>query len=305
MYLITGGTGFIGHHLIDTIINDNDMDVVILSSHSQKQLSNITNPKIKIEKGNIIKFQDINDLFNKYDIEGVYHMAALSDIRYSFKFPIETHNINVNGTLNLLESMRIHDVNRIVFSSSSAVYGNTQRIPIDESEITTPISVYGFTKVACENYCKMYSELYGMKNIILRYFNVYGSGMDVFSPASVILLFLNKISKGETPTIFGDGNQTRDFVFVNDVVQANIMAMLSSRTGVYNIGSGTPTSLNQLVKIIIDITGHKLNANYVEPRLGDIYNSVANISKAKKELEFCPKYSILDGISELYNQIFK
>lgn len=304
MYLITGGTGFIGKNLVNELASK-DEQIVIMSSFNNGSFLPIPNSNIKYEKGNITDATTLEAIFNKYDIDGVFHLAAMSDIRLSIEDPALTYKVNVAGTLNLLEAMRIHDVNKMVFASTAAVYGAQSSQPNREDMQPNPISPYAFTKLLGENCCNYYSAHYQMCISSLRYFNVYGPEMNSNSPAVVILKFIENIINAKPPLVFGNGTQTRDFVHINDVTQANIKAMSSARYGVYNVGTGIPTTLNTLADIIMNLTNVHLPITYLEERKGDIHDSVADITKAKEQLGYIPSNSLEKGIFDMLNLLKK
>ena len=300
MYLVTGGRGFIGKDLIRRLISDNE-EVLLLSStpcndpemHPQKSVT-----------GTILDTELLNRIFAANEITGVYHLSAISDIRRSIANPYETFNLNVIGTVNLLEAMRRYDVKRMVFASTAAVYGNSAEPVKKESGKTIPLSPYAASKLMAEEYCNVYSSQYGMNVKSLRYFNPYGPSMRPDSPASVVLKFINAVISKKSPVIFGDGTQTRDFVYINDITQANIKAMNSGEYGVYNIGTGAATPLKDIAAKIMDITGIHVSINYQDARIGDILHSSADISKAKRKFGYSPEYSLYNGLNEMINALY-
>lgn len=300
MYLVTGGRGFIGKDLIRRLISDNE-EVLLLSS------TPCNDPDMCPQKsitGTILDTEFLNRIFADNEITGVYHLSAISDIRRSIADPYETFNLNVIGTVNLLEAMRRHDVKRMVFASTAAVYGNSAEPVKKESGDTIPLSPYAASKLMAEEYCNVYSSQYGMNVKSLRYFNPYGPGMRPDSPASVVLKFINAIITKKSPVIFGDGTQTRDFVYINDITQANIKAMNSGEFGVYNIGTGVATPLKDLAAMIMDITGINVIIDYQDARIGDIMHSSADISKAKRSFGYSPEYSLHNGLNEMINALY-
>ena len=220
-------------------------------------------------------------------------------VQKSIENPAQVHEVNVTGTLNVLEAARKHGVRKVVLSASAAAYGDNPVFPKREDMLPEPLSPYAVSKIASEMYCKTYAELYDMQTISLRYFNVFGPRQDPNGEyAAVIPKFTEKICAGESPTVFGDGEQTRDFVYVKDVARANILAMDSDISGLFNIGTGIQTSLNNLAKMIMDAAGVSVEMKYEPAREGDVRYSVADISKAQTELGYTPEWGLADGIKE-------
>ena len=289
--VITGGAGFIGSHLVDRLEIDNNVTVIDNLSAGRR-----------IPKHSLFIKDDIRSI-NKLDVDADYlfHLAAVIDVQNSIKNPKTCHEVNIDGLVEVLEYARTHDVKNIIFSSSAAVYG-TNESPINESFYKIPESMYGLTKLCGEEYCRLYERLYGIKVAILRYFNVYGPGQNINSKyAAVIPIFIKSILNNKQPVIYGDGNQTRDFIFVDDVINANIF--FSGKSGTFNIASGTSTSINKLFEIIRNIIGSDIKPIYSQERHGDIKYSVADISKSKKE-GFITETSLEDGLKKTI-EVFK
>ncbi len=300
MYLVTGGRGFIGKDLIGKLISNNE-EVLLLSS------TPCYDPEIRPQQSITGSIQDIDfleSIFKDYEITGVYHLSAISDIRKSIADPYATFDLNVLGTVNILEAMRRYDVKKMVFASTAAVYGNSSEPVKKESGDTKPLSPYAASKQMAEEYCNIYSSQYGMNIKSLRYFNPYGPSMRPDSPASVVLKFITSIISKKSPVIFGDGTQTRDFVNINDITQANIKAMNTGEFGVYNVGTGVATSLNDLAEMIMEITGNNVSIDYQDTRIGDILHSSADISKAKRNFGYAPKYSLQNGLKEMIDTLY-
>jgi nucleoside-diphosphate-sugar epimerase len=290
--IVTGGAGFIGSNLCDYLAND--YDVTAIDNLSTGDLSNLSKNVNFISK-------DIRSL-TAADFENVitvFHCAALARVQPSIKDPITYHDVNVNGTLNVLECAKKAGVNRVVFSSSSSVYGDAKIIPTNEKHQTAPISPYALHKLMCEQYCKLYSRIYGLDTVCLRYFNVYGEKMST-NPAysTAISVFMQQKSNNLPLTITNEGNQKRDFTYVKDVVQANVAAMLheSSFNGeCINIGSGTNYSINEISQAFNHITTYI--GNVLEP-----FETLADNSKAKAILNWNPKQNVLQWIKRYYEQ---
>jgi UDP-glucose 4-epimerase len=225
-------------------------------------------------------------------------MAAVTSVLQSVNDPLRSNEVNITGTLKVLEAAKKCEVKKLILSSSSAVYGETETIPISEKNPINPLSPYAVTKATGELYCRVYSEIYELSTIALRYFNVFGPKQDPKSQyAAVIPIFIDKLLKNESPIIYGDGEQTRDFVSVKQVVEANILAAESNKKGSYNIGLGKSTSINQLFEMIKEIMGKDINPLYENERAGEIKHSVADISKAKS-IGFTPKKDFTKELTE-------
>ncbi|XRO75425.1 SDR family oxidoreductase [Methanocaldococcus sp. 28A] len=296
MILVTGGAGFIGSHIVDKLI-ENNYDVTILDNLTTGYKNNI-NPKANFINADI-RDKDLDEKINFKDVEVVIHQAAQINVRSSIENPIYDGDINILGTINILEFMRKHDINKIVFASSVAVYGEPKYLPVDENHLIKPLSPYGLSKYVGEEYIKLYNRLYGIEYAILRYSNVFGERQDPKGEAGVISIFIDKMLKNQNPTIFGDGNQTRDFVYVGDVAKANIMA-LNWKNEIVNIGTGKETSVNELFNIIKNEIGFKGNAIHDKQREGEVYRIYLNIDKAKS-LGWEPEVDLKEGIKRVVN----
>jgi len=297
MILVTGGAGFIGSHIVDKLI-ENTHDVIILDNLTTGNKNNI-NPKAEFVNADI-RDKDLNEKINFKDVEVIIHQAAQINVRSSVENPMHDANINVLGTINILEMMRKYDINKIVFASSGgAVYGEPNYLPVDEDHPITPLSPYGLSKYVGEEYIKLYNRLYGIEYAILRYSNVYGERQDPRGEAGVISIFIDKMLKNQSPIIFGDGNQTRDFVYVGDVAKANLMA-LNWKNEVVNIGTGKETSVNELYKIIANELNYKNEPIYDKPREGEVYRIFLDIKKAQN-LGWIPDVDLKEGIKKVIN----
>jgi len=278
--IITGGLGFIGSHLVERLNENNE--VVIIDDQSSGSIENIKEldiTKIDTTFGSINTI-DLNKIFEGADY--VFHLAAVTSVLQSVTDPIKSNEVNITGTLKVLEAARKCEVKKLIFSSSSAVYGETEVLPISENIQINPLSPYAVTKATAELYCNVYSEIYELPTTCLRYFNVFGPKQDPNSQyAAVIPIFIDKLLKNERSTIYGDGEQTRDFVSVEKIVDANILAAKSSETGIFNIGLGKSTSINQLYEIVKEVVSKDIEPVYEPERSGEIKHSVADISKAK------------------------
>jgi len=299
--LVTGGAGFIGSNLVNRLVKQNH-DVKIIDNFTRGKMSNISHlkNKIKIIKGDIRNIKTIKECVK--DVDYIFHEAACVSVSESIKYPMMINDVNINGTLNILIAARDSNIKKVIYASTCAVYGNVKKIPIKEDSNTDPLSIYALTKFFGEEYCKIFYKLYGINIVILRYFNVYGPKQSYNSSpyTAVIPNFITKMLNGEQPTIYGDGEQARDFVFIEDIVDANILAMNVKKINgeVFNIGSGTSTTINELVKKISSLLNIEVIPNYIPSNKGDIRLSLADIQKAKEILGFEPKYDLMKGLNE-------
>ncbi|MDK2814139.1 MAG: UDP-glucose 4-epimerase [Thermoanaerobacter sp.] len=238
------------------------------------------------------------EILKKEKPDYVIHQAAQINVQKSIDNPVFDAKVNILGTVNLLECCRKSGVKKIVYASSAAVYGNPEYLPIDEEHRINPISYYGISKHTAEHYFEVYRQLYGLKYTILRYANVYGIRQDPKGEGGVISIFIDKMLKRERPIIFGDGNQTRDFVYVKDVAKANLLALEKGDNEVVNISTGKPTSINELVEIMKKIMNTSSEPIYTEPQKGDIVHSYLDNKKALDVLGWRPEYSLEEGLKE-------
>lgn len=299
-YLVTGGAGFIGSHLVQSLLSDND--VVILDNFSTGFSNNLdcvnNSPRLKIFSGSITDYETVSSVLD--GVDGIFHLAALASVPRSIQDPLSSHEANATGTLTILKAAYDSGVRKVVCASSSSVYGDTEVLPKYEEMTPRPLSPYAVSKLSGEYYCDVFTRNYGIQTVSLRFFNVYGPRQNPDSPyAAVIPRFISSLLSGDQPQIFGDGTQTRDFTYVQDVVDANILAMNSSRNGVYNIAAGNRVSILGLLDIIEEILGTSAHPVFLPPRRGDIHDSYARIIKAREELQFNPQYSLKDGLKEV------
>jgi len=296
-YIVTGGAGFIGSHIVEAIAGSHEVVVIDnFSSGKQENLSMFSDNVHRIP-GSITDLPLLKDAFLGAD--GIFHLGAIASVARSVDDPIATHETNLTGTLNVLLAARDCGVKKVVFSSSSAVYGDEPTLPKREDMPPVPLSPYAVSKLAGEYYCKVFFELFGLKTVSLRYFNVFGPRQDPLSEyAAVIPKFITRLLHHQPPLIFGDGKQTRDFVYVKDVVQANLLAMQSTKTGTFNIGSGESIDLNTLARTLAEIMKVTISPLYEKPRSGDIRDSVSDITAAKKSLGYRTSYSLDKGLAE-------
>lgn len=296
--LVTGGAGFFGSNLAGELAGENE--VVILDDLSTGRMENIKEllkmDNVRFIRGSITDMGLLQRSFN--DIDYVFHQAALASVPGSIEDPVANNNVNINGTLNVLIAARDSNVKKVIFASSCAVYGDAEIMPIAETEPFKPKSPYAVTKIAAEYYCGVFSTVYNLPTVSLRYFNVYGLRQNPESEyAAVIPKFISQVMSGRPPVIYGDGLQTRDFVFVKDVVKANILAAESGESGVFNIGSGVSVTVEELARMIITLLGENLKPLHEAPREGDIKHSFSDIKRAKV-FGYEPGYSLEEGLKE-------
>jgi UDP-glucose 4-epimerase len=299
-YIITGGAGFIGSHIVEELAKQQH-EVVILDNFFSGRMENIKpflkKKNVAFVKGSITDLSVLKKIFEGAD--GIFHEGAIASVPRSIANPLATNEANVTGTLNVLIASRDCDVRKVLFASSSSVYGNTPTLPKREDMTPDPLSPYAVSKLTGEHYLKVFSEVYGLKTLSLRYFNVFGPRQDPKSEyAAVIPRFITKIFSHESPTIYGDGSQTRDFTYVKDVVQANIRAMESDAEGVFNVAYCKRIDLNELAYQIMEITGITVPLVYEPPRTGDVRDSLADIRRAQEAFGYAPEYTVRRGLEE-------
>lgn len=291
--IVTGGAGFIGSHLVDALI-ERGYEVAVIDNLATGKKENL-NPRAEFHKLSICNYEGIAPLFKGVKI--VFHVAALPRVQLSVEKPAETHNVNVNGTLNVLLAARKAGVKRMVYSASSSAYGDQKKLPLHEDLHPQPMSPYGLQKLIGEYYCRHFAQLYGLETVSLRYFNVYGPRMaDKGAYVTVMSVFRRQKKAGRPLTITGDGGQTRDFTHVHDVVEANLKAAESSKVGqgeVINIGAGNNKTINEIAKFFGE------DVVYKPPRDGEPRHTLADITRALRLLGWRPKRRIEDAIKEL------
>jgi UDP-glucose 4-epimerase len=298
--LVTGGAGFIGSHLVDRLLDDG-YRVRVLDNFSTGKRENLPNSAdIEIIDGDVGSFDDVHRAMK--DVDLVFHEAAIASVPRTIHDPLGSHTTNYLGTLNVLEAARQQGARRVVFASSAAVYGDLPELPKREDMPLKPLSPYAVDKLASEYACQMYTHLHGLETVCLRYFNVYGPRQDPGSPYSgVISIFADRLKKGAQPMIYGDGEQTRDFVFVSDVVEANIKAATIDRAAgkVMNIATGREISLNILLASMCRSTSKEFKPRYERERAGDIRNSSSSIDLARNILGWKSVIGIDNGLKSL------
>jgi UDP-glucose 4-epimerase len=304
--LVTGGAGFIGSHVVDNLLKmRREVSVIddLSSGRIENLKSHIALEKIKFFEGDIRDAELVKKLVR--DVDAVIHAAAAVSVPFSVQNPILTNDVNVNGTLNLLNACVNADVRKFIFISSCAVYGEPHHLPIKEEHPTQPLSPYAASKLAAEAYRNVFGKVYGLDTVILRLFNVYGPRQredDAYS--GVITKFVNHLIQGKPLVIYGDGEQTRDFVHVNDVVEAVLLALENGKVAseTFNVGSGEPTSINELANLVSDAFGVDAEIVYEKPRAGDLKRSYACIAKAEKALGYVPTVTLRHGLQSLIRE---
>jgi len=303
--LVIGGAGFIGSHLVDALIDQGEKVIVI--DNLSTGVFNQINKKAKFYKMDITN-QEIIHVFEKERPEIVVHLAAQSKVDTSIHNPLLDANINILGTVNLLNASQKTLVKRFIYASSAAVYGIPEYLGIDEFHAINPRSFYGISKYTPEQYIKIYSDLYDLDYMILRYSNVYGPRQSYFGEGGVVVNFLKKLLRGEQPIIYGNGEQTRDFIYVQDVIKANMLAIIFGKNKILNIGTGKRISINELFTQIAKMTGIAQVPIYTKNRVGDIKDSYFQIDLAKSVLGWQAKFTLEEGLAETiryYEKAFK
>ena len=297
--IVTGGAGFIGSHLSETLAESGNNVIIIddLSTGKKQRIDRlIERENIQFVCGSINDLILLGEIFK--GVKVVFHLAAIPSVPRSIDDPISSHQVNATGTLNVLLASKDNEVEKVIYSSSSSVYGDTPVLPKREDMKPHPFSPYAVSKLTGEYYCRVFQEVYKLKTVCLRYFNVYGPGQDPDSQyAAVIPRFIRNFLDGVAPVIFSDGEQTRDFTYVDDAVQANIKAAESDVTGIFNVGSGTRVTINELTHLIRTLCKSDLEPIHDAPRPGDVRDSLADISEARR-FGYKPHYSLEEGLRE-------
>ncbi len=299
-YLVTGGAGFIGCNLVRYILGKGH-DVVVVDNFSTGKRENVADfiDKVEFIEGDI-RDRELMDRAVK-GVSAIFHEAALGSVPRSVEDPQTSHDVNVNGTLTVLESARAAGVKRIIFAASSSAYGDQEELPKHEGMPPRPISPYAASKVACEGYMRAYAACYGLETLSLRYFNVFGAYQDPEGPyAAVIPAFISRILRGQRPVVFGDGEQSRDFCYIDNVCEANWLAANAPAEKcdgtVINIACGARTTLNEILDLLRELLHTDIEAEYTDPRPGDVRHSLADVSLAKKVIGYEPKVYFADGL---------
>ncbi|RLG42750.1 MAG: nucleoside-diphosphate sugar epimerase [Thermoproteota archaeon] len=303
--LVSGGAGFIGSHIVELLLSRNEVErVLVLDNFFTGKLDNLKpflkDQRLKIVRGDIRNRDLVKKLIKEVDF--VFHQAAIVSVPLSIKEPELTNDVNVNGTINLLEAALDSDIERFVYASSCAIYGNPDSLPIREESRIDPLSPYAASKLAAESYCRAFYQSYGLKTVCLRYFNVYGPRQAGGAYSGVISIVMRQILEGKSLTIRGDGSQTRDFVFVKDVAEANLLASERDEAvgKVFNIGTGKAITIKELAEIISSITGRNTGIKYVPMLKGEVLHSVADITLARRVLGYNPKFTLEEGLRRTF-----
>ena len=297
-FLLTGGAGFIGSHIVKRLVGEGAV-VRVVDNLSTGQVARLENLRCSIEyveadlADNLVSDEVVKD------VDYVLHQAAVPSVQRSVCDPIGTNRANVTATLNLLESCRKAKVRRFVYAASSSAYGDTEVLPKSEEMPPNPLSPYALQKLVGEHYCKLYYSLYGLETVCLRYFNVFGPGQDPHSEYSAVIpKFISKLLINEPITVYGDGEQSRDFTYVENVVDANLLALQATKAcgKVLNVGCGERITLNTLIQLLEEIVGVKAKVSYSASKPGDVRHSLADINLARRLLEYEPKVMVKEGL---------
>ncbi len=298
--LVTGGAGFIGSHLVDGLIAEGHHVIIVdnLSTGSRKNL----NPKAVFYEEDIRHTDALDRIFADEQVQIVFHEAAQTLVPYSMEHPKEDAELNIMGLINVLDMCRKYHVEKIIFSSSAAVYGDNLNVPLKEDQPLMPTSFYGLTKVTAEKYIQLYHDVFGLSYAILRYSNVYGERQGSHGEGGVVYVFSKALAQGKDLTIFGDGEQSRDFIYVKDVARANIKAMDAAvPSGIYNVSTAIETTINALKEILLYFSRVPVQVSYADARGGDIYRSALDNTAAKQVLQWKPATKLLQGLQTTYS----
>jgi len=303
--MVTGGAGFIGSHTVEALLGL-VQKVWVLDDLSTGSLLNLRthrgDRRLRVKHGTVTNYKTVESIAGRVD--GIIHLAAIVSPYMSLRSPEITNEVNVTGTLNVLRASMKKHVERVVFASSSSVYGNASAMPVSEDQVLNPITPYGVSKLAAERYCVVLSKTNYANCVSLRYFNVYGQRQSDNPYSGVIAIFASQIAKGRQPKIYGDGEQRRDFVHVSDVVKANLCALEVKGDGgeVFNVGTGKATSVNQLFDLMTKLLNKNgMRPNHVQERIGDIKDSYADVAKSKTFLGFGAEVDLERGLRLLFN----
>jgi nucleoside-diphosphate-sugar epimerase len=297
-YLITGGAGFIGSNLARKLLSLGEEVVVLddLSTGKRENLEDIKD-RVKFIVGDICDIAKVREAMEGIDY--VFHQAAVVSVPRSIDEPVRTNEVNVDGTLNCLLAARDVKAKRFVYAASSSAYGDSPKLPKHEEMTPRPLSPYGVSKLVGEMYCRVFYEVYGLPTVSLRYFNIFGPYQDPHSQyAAVVPIFITRLLKGESPVVYGDGDQSRDFTYIDNAVEANLLATRSDKADgkIVNVACGAKYTLNELAENLKRLTGSDIDPTYAEPRAGDIKHSLGDISRASELLGYNPKVSFEEGL---------
>ncbi len=298
--LITGGAGFIGSHILAQLQGRRDMDVVVFDNLSSGSKEHVP-AGMELVEGDVCDEAAVDALFADHHFDAVIHLAAQTMVPTSVEQPVLDCQINLEGVLHVLEACRTHGTGHILFSSSAAVYGDNLHIPLKETERLVPTSPYGITKMTTEHYLRVYHELYGMDATVFRFANVYGERQGEKGEGGVVSIFCKLLSQRQGITVFGDGNQTRDFVYAGDIAQAIIRALPLKGYHTMNVSTGQETSINDLIRSFEKAVGYTVPVQYTAPRTGDILRSVLSNEALKRDLGFVPEMDLEEGIRRTYD----
>jgi UDP-glucose 4-epimerase len=296
--LVTGGAGFIGSNLTRTLL-EYGAEVTVLDDFSTGRLEQLpVHPHLEVVEADLCRYEHLDEITSRMDY--VFHLAAQVGNIKSIETPVRDAETNVVATVRLLDACRGSRIKRLVYSSSSAIFGEADRLPIDEDHAVRPASFYAVSKLTGERYVRLAAELLSIPTVSLRYFNVYGLPMEDNEYTGVISIFLRRLEHDQPLVIYGDGAQVRDFIYVDDVIQANLRAALKGRPGgVYNIGTGSGTTIRELATILMEVTSRSTPIEHADVRPGEVQRSTADISRARLELDFAPRYSVREGLTNL------
>lgn len=298
--LITGGAGFIGSHILAQLQGRRDMDVVVFDNLSSGSKEHVP-VEMELVEGDVCDEAAVDALFADHHFDAVIHLAAQTMVPTSVEQPVLDCQINLEGVLHVLEACRTHGTGHILFSSSAAVYGDNLHIPLKETERLVPTSPYGITKMTTEHYLRVYHELYGMDATVFRFANVYGERQGEKGEGGVVSIFCKLLSQRQGITVFGDGNQTRDFVYAGDIAQAIIRALPLKGYHTMNVSTGQEMSINDLIRSFEKAVGYTVPVQYTAPRTGDILRSVLSNEALKRDLGFVPEMDLEEGIRRTYD----
>lgn len=299
--LVTGGAGFIGSHIVDVLLSKG-FSVSVLDNLSTGKMENL-DPRANFYHGELDDEKLLEQIMERERPEVVIHQAAQASVPRSVDNPVYDAGVNVVGSIKLLEACRKGGVRKVIYASTAAVYGNPRYLPVDEDHPVTLLSPYGISKYTVEQYLKIYNSLYGLDFTVLRYANVYGPRQDAAGEGGVVSIFADRLLSGNAPEIFGDGKQTRDFVYVKDVAAANAAALDRAGGQVLNVSTGIATSVKELFEIMREMAGSSLDARYGPERAGDIKHSYLENARARRLLEWKPRFDLEKGLKETINYL--
>lgn len=297
--LITGGAGFIGSHILEALKGQKDMHVVVFDNLSGGSREHVP-AEMELIEGDVCDQDAVDAVFKNHSFSAVIHLAAQTMVPFSVEHPVVDCRVNLEGVLHVLEGCRMYKVPHILFSSSAAVYGDNLNIPLRESERLMPTSPYGVTKMTTEHYLRVYHELYGLNTTIFRFANVYGERQGEKGEGGVVSIFCKLLSENKGLTVYGDGKQTRDFVYAGDIAQAIIRALPLTGYHTMNVSTGTETSINELIESFEKAVGHAVSVDYKDARPGDIQRSVLSNQVLASALNFAPQTDLAQGILRTY-----